>query len=67
MTVIWFASIFKLEGQPNTGRLIPLIALYVIGITLVVNLVIRFTSVYFKNVGQKLMVTQKYSSLIIAI
>jgi hypothetical protein len=67
MTVIWLSSIFQLEGQSNAGRLIPLIALYIAGITLLINLIIRFTLVYFKKAGEKLMLTHKYSSLLIAI
>ncbi len=67
IAIIWFSSIFKLQGELKASRLIPLIALYLVGITLLANLIIALTSILFKKVNHKLVATHKYSSLLMAI
>jgi len=67
MSAIWFSSIFTLQVATNTSRLIPLVALYIVGITLVTNLIIDLTSAFIKKVNQKLIVTHAYSTFLMTL
>ncbi len=67
ITAIWFSSIYNLQGLTSTNRLIPLISLYIVGITILTNLIISLTSAFIERLNQKLILTHKYSTFIMTI
>lgn len=60
------ASIYKLQGV-NNNKLFSTISLYIVGLTLLLNLIIGITMVIIKNVNPKLVLIHKLSTLLMAI